>query len=484
MSDSPPSDDPSSSHDQEEDHQTLSHDVAYETRLRLERKRRADALPVVPLPPRVIGGLRDQMTKARTCNCRRSNCLKLYCDCFQGGIHCTPGLCNCVSCQNLPGEENRSTQLFSTIDRNANAFRPKLLSLGLGEGQKEEVTNKSKLGCSCKKTNCLKKYCDCFHASVSCSAYQCSCINCRNYEGSITRDVLQAKRRRRQEAAAAALTSREESGVAFDGDAFLPPLTYAIPVKLPSGVAFPALSFGSTNLAQATNPISVVIEVKDDDERKRPAQAIYPADGNKKTPANTAGASKKRPGSAALSVTGRFTEMEAAWNTETLKVGQAFASMRKVARTRRGEDPGRKHANNACQIAGTKLFSSIEKDMKRVVNAINKAERDTVAHLDSKAKAGPASDPAVEATGSHLKDGEALECSAVADAHEAALLCQEVLDADPNDTELSKAAIRELTILAAQDAALLRELTSIIRQKTLSITKIRLRESQQTVERL
>jgi hypothetical protein len=37
-------------------------------------------------------------------------------------------------------------------------------------------------GCNCKKSKCLKKYCECFQAGITCNQY-CKCVNCKNIEG-------------------------------------------------------------------------------------------------------------------------------------------------------------------------------------------------------------------------------------------------------------------------------------------------------------
>ena len=36
-------------------------------------------------------------------------------------------------------------------------------------------------GCNCKNSRCLKKYCECFQASIYCSD-NCKCIDCKNFE--------------------------------------------------------------------------------------------------------------------------------------------------------------------------------------------------------------------------------------------------------------------------------------------------------------
>ena len=51
------------------------------------------------------------MRPRKPCNCTKSQCLKLYCDCFANGEFCH--LCNCTSCfNNLTHEEDRQKVRF------------------------------------------------------------------------------------------------------------------------------------------------------------------------------------------------------------------------------------------------------------------------------------------------------------------------------------------------------------------------------------
>ncbi|XP_076640391.1 protein lin-54 homolog [Colletes latitarsis] len=112
----------------------------------------------------------------KACNCTKSQCLKLYCDCFANGEFCH--MCNCNNCSNnLGNEEERQRAIKSCLERNPNAFRPKI---GKGRETGDDIRRHNK-GCNCKRSGCLKNYCECYEAKIPCSA-NCKCIGCRNVE--------------------------------------------------------------------------------------------------------------------------------------------------------------------------------------------------------------------------------------------------------------------------------------------------------------
>ncbi|KAG8086062.1 hypothetical protein GUJ93_ZPchr0010g8830 [Zizania palustris] len=118
------------------------------------------------------------------CTCKKSRCLKLYCPCFTGGGYCSEK-CGCHPCFNkaLYAETVQTT-------RKVLLSRQKRMSLKINRRSEpnaeavEDAHHSSsstppKRGCNCKKSSCLKKYCDCYQDGTGCSLF-CRCEDCRN----------------------------------------------------------------------------------------------------------------------------------------------------------------------------------------------------------------------------------------------------------------------------------------------------------------
>ena len=95
------------------------------------------------------------------CTCKKTFCLKMYCECFSQGKKCLED-CACLNCKNVEG--------FEEVIENA--------KMGVKEGGSRSCKLSEKR-CNCKKSQCLKRYCECFNAGVGCGE-GCKCEGCLN----------------------------------------------------------------------------------------------------------------------------------------------------------------------------------------------------------------------------------------------------------------------------------------------------------------
>ena len=76
------------------------------------------------IPPESLSVIPDNTLKS--CNCKSSKCLKLYCECFANNKFCGAH-CACNGCCNVPSkDEERLHAKEQILMRNPLAFRPKI----------------------------------------------------------------------------------------------------------------------------------------------------------------------------------------------------------------------------------------------------------------------------------------------------------------------------------------------------------------------
>lgn len=100
------------------------------------------------------------------CNCKKSRCLKLYCECLVARKKCTSS-CNCLDCHNIVGNEVEIESAMKHI------LKKKPMSYKVMEAPELVI------GCNCKKSSCQSLYCFCHKRNMRCTAL-CKCVECKN----------------------------------------------------------------------------------------------------------------------------------------------------------------------------------------------------------------------------------------------------------------------------------------------------------------
>ena len=93
------------------------------------------------------------------CSCTKTKCIKKYCECFANNKLCID--CHCQNCMNKSQNYNYTQKSSINISG--------------------EVNDLDEAICTCSKSNCSKKYCECYKLGKKCTN-KCRCINCMNLD--------------------------------------------------------------------------------------------------------------------------------------------------------------------------------------------------------------------------------------------------------------------------------------------------------------
>ena len=103
------------------------------------------------------------------CTCTKTNCVKKYCACYANGKYCEE--CECKNCLNTKENALLNHSNSSSIDEEKNNMK-----------KSDILKSHGQVICNCTKSNCTKKYCECYKQGKECGPL-CRCVGCVNKEG-------------------------------------------------------------------------------------------------------------------------------------------------------------------------------------------------------------------------------------------------------------------------------------------------------------
>ena len=132
----------------------------------------------ISVQPINTGGINVSKIK---CTCSKTNCLKKYCACFANGIPCDG--CDCKNCENIGVKSNSNSN--NNNENNINNREEKLNNANSNNNNNNYSSirvpspKNQRIICNCTKSNCMKKYCECYKQGYNCNSL-CRCVECKN----------------------------------------------------------------------------------------------------------------------------------------------------------------------------------------------------------------------------------------------------------------------------------------------------------------